>query len=69
MQKVVDARQINGDYQPLAGGLEIRFAGSSNALQDDEWEIECFGVYEDVDASSGRSVKMTRTRKYGRYNN
>lgn len=54
---------ISGDYQPLAGGLEIRFAGSSNALQDDEWEIECFGVYEDVDASSGRSVKMTRTRK------
>ena len=54
---------ISGDYQPLAGGLEIRFAGSSNAIQDDEWEIECFGVYEDVDASSGRSVKMTRTRK------
>ena len=25
MQKVVDARQINGDYQPLAYGARIRF--------------------------------------------
>ena len=62
-QLAQSATIISGDYQPLAGGLEIRFAGSSNAIQDDEWEIECFGVYEDVDASSGRSVKMTRTRK------
>ena len=54
---------ISGDYQPLAGGLEIRFAGSTDAIQNNEWEIECFGVYEDVDASSGKSVKMTRTRK------
>ena len=63
------ATVISGDYQPLAGGLEIRFAGSSNAIADDEWEIECFGKYEDVDASSGKSVKMTRTRKtsYRRY--
>tara|TARA_R100001510_G_C7635844_1_gene194007 strand:+ start:59 stop:1315 length:1257 start_codon:yes stop_codon:yes gene_type:complete len=68
-QLAQSATVISGDYQPLAGGLEIRFAGSSNAIADDEWEIECFGKYEDVDASSGRSVKMTRTRKtsYRRY--
>ena len=62
-QLAQSATIISGDYQPLAGGLEIRFAGSTDAIQNNEWEIECFGVYEDVDASSGRSVKMTRTRK------
>ena len=62
-QLAQSATIISGDYQPLAGGLEIRFAGSSNAIENDEWEIECFGVYEDVDSSSGKSVKMTRTRK------
>jgi len=58
---------IIGDYQPLAGGLEIRFAGSSDAIQNDEWEIECFGRYEDVDASTGKAVKMTRIRTYRGY--
>jgi|TARA_R100000734_G_C3307436_1_gene98024 hypothetical protein len=70
-QIVID-KIINGDYQELAGGLEIRFAGSNDATQaaaNDEWEIEVFGRHEDIDASSGRAVKMTRTRKYGRYNN
>ena len=62
-QLAQSATIISGDYQPLAGGLEIRFAGSTDAIQNNEWEIECFGVYEDVDASSGKSVKMTRTRK------
>jgi len=58
---------IIGDYQPLAGGLEIRFAGSTDAIQNDEWEIECFGRYEDVDASTGKAVKMTRIRTYRGY--
>ena len=62
-QLAQSATIISGDYQPLAGGLEIRFAGSTDAIQNNEWEIECFGVYEDVDVSSGKSVKMTRTRK------
>ena len=50
----------------MAGGLEIRFAGSADGIQaavDDEWEIEVFGRHETVDASEGRAVKMTRTRK------
>jgi hypothetical protein len=60
---------ITGDYQTLTGGLQIRFAGSDDsavAVDDDEWEIEVFGKYEDVDVSTGKSIKMTRIRKYGR---
>ena len=29
-------------------------------------EIEVFGAFEDIDASSGKAVKMTRVRKHGR---
>ena len=68
--QVVTAQKITGDYQPMAGGLEIRFAGSTDATQaaaNDEWEIEVFGRHEDVDASGGRAVKMTRTRKTNDY--
>ena len=70
--QIVTNEIINGDYQELAGGLEIRFAGATDSTQaaaNDEWEIEVFGRYEDVDVSSGKAVKMTRIRKYGRYNN
>jgi hypothetical protein len=65
----ISDKVISGDYQPLEGGLEIRFAGSADAIQNNEWEIEVFGAYEDVDASTGKSVKMTRTRvsSYRRY--
>ena len=68
--QVVTDEVITGDYQPLAGGLEIRFAGATDATvaaANDEWEIEVFGRHEDVDASSGKSVKMTRTRKTNDY--
>ena len=68
--QVVTAQKITGDYQPMAGGLEIRFAGATDATvaaANDEWEIEVFGRHEDVDASSGKSVKMTRTRKTNDY--
>ena len=54
---------INGDYQEVAAGLQIRFQGSSDsstATQNDEWEIEVTGVYEEVENASMRSVKMTR---------
>ncbi len=54
---------INGDFQELAGGLEIRFQGatdSSTATQNDEWEVEVTGKYEEVDNASIRSVTMTR---------
>ena len=61
--QVVTNEKINGDYQELAGGLQIRFAGSadnSSATADDEWEVEVFGVGEEVENPVVRSVKMTR---------
>ena len=66
-QQVITNAVINGDYQSLAGGLEIRFAGSTDSSTAnvfgtaDEWEIEVFGRHEVVDVSSGKAVKMTRT--------
>ena len=65
-QQVITNEVINGDYQSLAGGLEIRFAGSTDSTQaaaNDEWEIEVFGRHEVVDVSSGKAVKMTRTSR------
>jgi hypothetical protein len=67
--KVVEDEVITGDYQPLAGGLEIRFAGEADdtvAALNNEWEIEVFGKYENVDNSSAKAVKMTRIRKNSR---
>ena len=61
--EVVSDRKISGDYQPLAGGLQIRFSGSaddSEAVLNDEWEIEVTGWYEEVDNSTMNSVRMTR---------
>tara|TARA_Y100000592_G_scaffold35878_1_gene56900 strand:+ start:28 stop:1008 length:981 start_codon:yes stop_codon:yes gene_type:complete len=60
---VVTDKIINGDYQELTAGLEIRFQGSSDsstATQNDEWEVEVTGIYEEVENASMRSVKMTR---------
>ena len=61
--QVITAQKINGDYQSLAGGLQIRFAGSakdSTAAANDEWEVEVHGRGEVVDNPVVRSVKMTR---------
>tara|TARA_R100000808_G_scaffold24686_1_gene57597 strand:+ start:109 stop:1077 length:969 start_codon:yes stop_codon:yes gene_type:complete len=61
--QVVTDKKINGDFQSLAGGLEIRFAGStdaSEATENDEWEVEVHGVGEVVENPVVRAVKMTR---------
>ena len=61
--QVVTAEEINGDYQALAGGLQIRFGGSTKtsvATATNEWEIEVAGWQEEVDNSAVNSVKMTR---------
>ena len=66
--KIVDAEIINGQYQPIGNGLEIRFAGKNSSSSataggtPDEWEIEAWGRMESVDDNIGsvRSVKMTR---------
>jgi len=60
---VVQTEVINGDYQELAGGLQIRFQGSaddSTATQNDEWEVEVMGLYEETDNPAIRSVRMSR---------
>ena len=61
----ISGELITGDYQTLTGGLQIRFAGkndSSAATVNDEWEIEVWGQYEQLDGSpgSGTNTQMTR---------
>jgi len=54
---------INGQYQPLAGGVDIRFSGDTadTATLNDRWEIEFFGKNESVfDAGLPYSINMTR---------
>ena len=60
--QVVTAKTINGDYQSLEGGLQIRFAGdkTDEATADDEWEVEVTGKYEAVDNARPKTIKMTR---------
>ena len=61
--QVVTAEKINGDYQTLAGGLQIRFAGESKtsvATATNEWEIEVMGASEHIDASGVKSVQNSR---------
>ncbi len=61
--QVVTARKISGDYQSLAGSLEIRFGGSTDssvATANNEWEVEVAGWQEEVDNSAVNSVRMTR---------
>ncbi len=66
--QIVTAETINGQYQSIGNGLQIRFSGknSSSAATaggtPDEWEIEAWGRMESMDDNIGnvRSVKMTR---------
>ena len=64
--QIVTDEIISGDYQPLGGGLQIRFGGSTDSSTAnvsgtaDEWEIEVTGWQEEVDNSTVNSVKMTR---------
>ena len=54
---------INGQYQPLANDVYIRFAGDTadTATLNDKWEIEFFGKHESVDdAGMPYSIRMTR---------
>lgn len=64
--KVVTDKVIDGGYQTVAGGLQIRFSaptvdGSLDiATVDDEWELEVFGRYEKVDSPTVSHRIMTR---------
>jgi len=58
---------ITGDYQLLAYGIQIRFAGDSDsdiATLNDEWEVEVRGINEETDVSDISGIKMTRHRGY-----
>ena len=60
---IVQEVKINGDYQALAGGLQIRFAGetdASTATANNEWEVEVMGAAEHIDASGVKSVANSR---------
>ena len=62
-KQVVTDEIINGDYQPLAGGLQIRFAGKGEvtaAILDDEWQIEVSGAGEHIDSAGVKSVANSR---------
>ena len=64
--QVVTAEIITGDFQPLAHGLEIRFAGGTDASTAnttgtaDEWEIEVYGHSMDATVSQVGSISLTR---------
>ena len=61
--QVVTEEKINGDFQAVAGGLQIRFAGDADstvATANDEWEIEVTGSHEYVDSSDMKSFRLTR---------
>ena len=61
--QVVTTEVINGDYQSLAGGLQVRFSGTdfdSTATVNDTWEVEVQGWTEEVDSSSLKSIRQTR---------
>tara|TARA_Y100001973_G_scaffold24542_3_gene36650 strand:- start:8672 stop:9910 length:1239 start_codon:yes stop_codon:yes gene_type:complete len=73
--QVVTDKIINGQYQSIGSGLEIRFQGqdSSSAATaggtPDEWELECWGAYESFDGSPGNAgnTRMTRKSSIRRY--
>ena len=75
-QQVVTEEKITGEYQALSGGLQIRFGGNTptgtsgatadlmtnSATAHDVWEVEVWGVGEELDDSRGlRSAYMTRS--------
>jgi|3_EtaG_2_1085321.scaffolds.fasta_scaffold68523_1 hypothetical protein len=58
----VTDKVIDGGYQQLTGGLQIRFAGDTGdaATEGDAWEIEVTGRYEEVDNTSAKQILRTR---------
>ncbi len=57
--------KINGQYQSLAGGLQIRFSGdiADAAVLADKWQVEVYGRQETVDIGTPGSIRMTRRSK------
>ena len=72
----VDNEVITGEYQSLSGGLQVRFGASTptgtngatdnlmtaSAVEHDVWEVEVWGVGEEVDDARGiKSAQLTRS--------
>ena len=53
---------LNGDYQSVGGGLEVRFAGDTadEAALNDTWEIEVHSRSDVVDLAKPSTVRMSR---------
>jgi hypothetical protein len=53
---------INGNYQPVGSGLQIRFAGDlgDSATLNDYWTLEVSGLNEKVDSGVPTTMVMTR---------
>jgi hypothetical protein len=69
LNQVVTEEVITGDYQTLAYGLQVRFAGTADnsvATANNEWEVEVRGYNEEVDVNDMGGIKMTRTLGGGR---
>lgn len=65
--QIVTEELITGDYQPMAYGLQVRFAGTTDAsvaTANNEWEVEVRGYNEEVDTGDLKGIKMTRRRHY-----
>ena len=60
--EVLTEEVIDGDFQQLAYGLQIRFRGDSGdtATANDEWEIEVRGQGEDVTNPGFRTMQAAR---------
>ena len=72
----VDSEIITGEYQSLSGGLQVRFGASTptgtngntdnlmtaSATLHDVWEVEVWGVGEEIDDARGiKSANLTRS--------
>ena len=68
-EQVVKEKIINGQYQSIGNGLQIRFQGKDASSEatlgatPDEWELECWGILESFDGSPGSPGNTRMTRK------
>ncbi len=60
--QVVTSEVIDGSFQSLAYGLQLRFRGDSgdSGTTNDEWEVEVRGVQEDVTNAGFRTMQSAR---------
>ena len=68
--KIIDGQTINGQYQSIGNGLQIRFAGKDDSSAataggtPDEWEMEVFGYGESMEDNIGSPRSIRKTRRH-----